>query len=67
LFPSPNIIRIIKSRRTRWEGHVASMSKTTNAHKTSVGNHNGKNHLRYLGADEWIILKWILNIKTAQI
>jgi hypothetical protein len=23
LYSSPNIIRIIKSRRTRWEGHVA--------------------------------------------
>jgi hypothetical protein len=23
LYPSPNIIRIIKSRRMRWSGHVA--------------------------------------------
>jgi hypothetical protein len=25
LYPSPSIIRIIKSRRTRWAGHVARM------------------------------------------
>ena len=25
LFPSPNIIRVIKSRRMRWAGHVACM------------------------------------------
>jgi hypothetical protein len=25
LYPSPNIIRIIKSRRMKWAGHVARM------------------------------------------
>jgi hypothetical protein len=28
LYSSPNIIRIIKSRRMRWEGHVARMGET---------------------------------------
>jgi hypothetical protein len=27
LYSSPNIIRVIKSRRMRWEGHVARMGK----------------------------------------
>jgi hypothetical protein len=27
LYSSPSIIRIIKSRRMRWEGHVAQMGK----------------------------------------
>jgi hypothetical protein len=27
LYSSPNIIRIIKSRRMRWAGHVAGMGK----------------------------------------
>jgi hypothetical protein len=27
----PNIIRIIKSRRVRWAGHVAHIGKTRNA------------------------------------
>ena len=25
LYPSPNIVRVIKSRRMRWVGHVACM------------------------------------------
>jgi hypothetical protein len=28
LYPSPSIIRMIKSRRTRWLGHVAGKEKT---------------------------------------
>jgi hypothetical protein len=28
LYPSPSIIRIIKSRRMRWAGHVARMGRT---------------------------------------
>jgi len=27
LFSSPSIVKVIKSRRTRWEGHVARMEK----------------------------------------
>jgi len=27
LHPSPNIVRVIKSRRMRWAGHVAYMGK----------------------------------------
>jgi len=26
-YPSPNIFRVIKSRRMRWEGHVARMGE----------------------------------------
>jgi hypothetical protein len=31
LYSSPNIIRMIKSRRMRWSGHVARMGETRNA------------------------------------
>jgi hypothetical protein len=31
LYPSPNIIRIIKSRRIRWTGHVALMGEKRKA------------------------------------
>jgi hypothetical protein len=31
LYPSPNIIRVIKSRRMRWSGHVARMGRTRGA------------------------------------
>ena len=27
LYPSPNIVRVIKSRRMRWAGHVARMGE----------------------------------------
>jgi hypothetical protein len=31
-----NIIRVIKSRRLRWEGHVTRMEEIRNAYNTSV-------------------------------
>jgi hypothetical protein len=33
LYSSPNIIRQIKSRGMRWEGHVARMGEERNVHK----------------------------------
>jgi hypothetical protein len=33
LYSSPSIIRIIKSRRMRWAGHVARMGEKRNAHR----------------------------------
>jgi hypothetical protein len=42
LHPSPSIIRIIKSRRMRWAGHVARMGKKRNVYRLLVGNPEGK-------------------------
>jgi hypothetical protein len=36
LYSSPNTIRMIKSRRMRWEGHVAQMGETRNADRILV-------------------------------
>jgi hypothetical protein len=36
--PSTSIIRIIKSRRMRWAGHVALIGEERNAHRILVGN-----------------------------
>jgi hypothetical protein len=36
-YSSPNIIRIIKSRRRRWAGHVALMGLKRNAYRLLVG------------------------------
>jgi hypothetical protein len=33
LYSSPNIIRMIKSRRMRWAGHVARMGENRNAYR----------------------------------
>jgi hypothetical protein len=37
LYSSPSIIRIIKSRRMRWAGHVARMGEKRNAYGLLVG------------------------------
>jgi hypothetical protein len=33
LYSSPSIIRIVKSKRMRWTGHVARMGKERNAYR----------------------------------
>jgi hypothetical protein len=45
LYSSPNIIRMIKSRRMRWAGHVARMMETRNAYRILVGKPEGKRPL----------------------
>jgi hypothetical protein len=42
LYFSPSIIRIIKSRRMRWEGHVARMEEKRNVYKLLVEKPEGK-------------------------
>jgi hypothetical protein len=42
LYSSPSIIRIIKSRRMRWAGHVAQMREKRNAYRLLVGKPEGK-------------------------
>jgi hypothetical protein len=37
LYSSPSIIRIIKSRRMRWAGHVALMGEKRNVNRLLVG------------------------------
>jgi hypothetical protein len=41
LYSSPNIIRMIKSRRMRWAGHLARMGETRNAYRILVGKPEG--------------------------
>jgi hypothetical protein len=42
---SPSIIRIIKSRRMRWAGHVAQMGEKRNMCRLLVGKPEGKRPL----------------------
>ena len=37
LYSSPNIVRVIKSRRMRWAGHVACMGERRGAYRVLVG------------------------------
>jgi hypothetical protein len=48
---SPNIIRMINTRRLRWAGYVARTEAMKNACKTLVGRPDGKEHLGDLGVD----------------
>jgi hypothetical protein len=45
LFSSPNIIRIIKSWRLRWAGHVAGIGAKRNAYRILVEKPEGKRPL----------------------
>jgi hypothetical protein len=57
LYSSPNIIRIIKSRRMRWAGHVARMGEKKNVYRLLVGKPEAK---RPLGRPR---RRWMVNIK----
>jgi hypothetical protein len=54
---SPNLIRMIKSRRMKWAGHVAGMGEKRNAYRILVGKPEGKRPLRRPRR------KWVDNIK----
>jgi hypothetical protein len=57
LYSSPNIIRIMKSRRKRRAGHVARRGEKRNAYRLLVGKPEGK---RPLGRPR---RKWVDNIR----
>ena len=39
LYSLPNIVRVVKSRRMRWAGHVARMGEGRGVHRVLVGKH----------------------------
>jgi hypothetical protein len=45
LYPSPNIVRVIKARRMRWAGHVASMGEGRGVYRVLVGRLGSKRPL----------------------
>jgi hypothetical protein len=54
LYSSPNVVRVIKSRRMRWTGHVACMGEGRGVYKILVGRPKGKRPLgrpRYMWED----------------
>jgi hypothetical protein len=42
LYSLPNIVRVIKSRRLRWAGHVAGMGEGRVVYRVLVGKPEGK-------------------------
>jgi len=59
LYSSPNIVRVVKSRRMRWAGHVARMGEERGCIGSFWGNRWERDHWGDLGVDWWIILGWI--------
>jgi len=57
LYSSPNIVRMIKSRRMRWAGYVARMRKERGVYSVLVGKPEGK---RPLGRPR---RRWVDNIR----
>ena len=57
LYPSFNIVRVIKSRRMRWAGHVARIGEEREVYRVLVGKPEGR---RPLGRPR---RRWADNIK----
>jgi hypothetical protein len=58
LYSSPSIVRVIKSRRMRWVGHVVHMGEVRGVYRVLVGKREGK---RPLGRPR---CRWEDNIKA---
>ena len=57
LYSLPSIVRVLKSRRMRWAGHVARMGEGRGVYSVLVGKPEGKRPSRRLGR------RWEGNIK----
>ena len=57
LYSSPNMVRVIKSRRMRWAGHVARMGEERGVYRVLVGKPEGR---RPLGRPR---RRWVDNIR----
>jgi hypothetical protein len=57
LYSSPSIIKIMKSRKIRWAGHVERMGEKRNAYRLLVGKPEGR---RPVGGPRY---RWVDNIE----
>jgi len=57
LYSSPNIVRVIKSRRIRWAGHVARIGEEMGVYRVWVRKPEGK---RLLGISR---RRWVDNVR----
>ena len=69
LYCSPNIVRVIKWRRMRLDGHVESMGEERGCIESWWGNRRERDHWGDLGVDRGIILgricrRWDVDIWT---
>jgi hypothetical protein len=52
LYSSPNIVKVIKSRRMRWAGHVVRMEEGRGVYRILEGDPKGRDHWEDLGVGE---------------
>jgi hypothetical protein len=60
LYSSPNIVRVIKSRRLRWARHVARMGRGEVLTGFWLGGPKARDHCEDLGVSGRITLRWTL-------
>jgi hypothetical protein len=51
MYSSPNIVRVIKSRRMKWVGHVACMGEGGGVYRFWLGGLKGRYHWEDIGID----------------
>ena len=81
LYSSPNIFRVIKSRRMRWAGHVVVMGERRDVYRVLVGKPEGqrplgrprhrwedkiKMDLQEVGWGVWTGLIWLMTGKSGR-
>jgi hypothetical protein len=59
LYFLPNIVRVVKSRRMKWAGHVARMGEDRGVHRVLAGKPEGKRPLGRPRRRWEDILRWI--------
>jgi len=69
LYTSPNIVRVIKSRRMRWDGHVARMGEERGVYRVLKRKPEGRRPLgrtrpRWVDILGWISRRWDVGIWT---
>jgi hypothetical protein len=60
LYSSPNIVKVIKSRRMGWAGHVACMGRGELFTVFRSGGPKGRDHWEDLGVCGMVTLRWTL-------
>ena len=58
LYSLPNIVRVIKPRRTRWARHVARLGEGRGVYRVLVGNLRERDYLEEPDVYGRIILRW---------
>jgi hypothetical protein len=59
-YSSPDIVRVIKSRKMRWAGHVACMGEGRGVYRVLVGRLKVRDHWEDLVIGGRITLRWTL-------